>query len=74
MIMYKVINDHAAPNLKQSLLLYREDDTTHDLRNHTTEFIQNQTGNLSKGVLNTMELSIGKVYQMKQGMRTRYCI
>ena len=37
--LYKITNDHAAPNLKQSLLLSREEDTTHDLRNHTTDLV-----------------------------------
>ena len=39
MLMYKIINDHAAPNLKQSFRLYSEGHTTHDLRNHTTDLV-----------------------------------
>jgi hypothetical protein len=35
--MYKIINGHAAPNLKQSFLLHREGDTLHHLRNRSTD-------------------------------------
>jgi hypothetical protein len=35
--MYKIINCHAAPNLKQSFRLHREGDTLHDLRNRATD-------------------------------------
>ncbi len=35
--MYKIINGHAAPNLKQSFRLHREGDTLHDLRNRATD-------------------------------------
>ena len=75
MLMYKIINDHAAPNLKQSFRLYSEGDTMHDLRNHATDLMrgsQNQKGNLAQGVSNTMEQFIGIVYQMKQRMRTPF--
>ena len=37
--MYKIINDHAAANLKQSFRLYSEGDTIHDLRNHATDLV-----------------------------------
>ena len=39
MLMYKIVNDHAAPNLKQSFRLYSEGDTMHDLRNHATDLV-----------------------------------
>ena len=39
MLIYKIINDHAAPNLKQSFRLYSEGDTMHDLRNHATDLV-----------------------------------
>jgi hypothetical protein len=35
--MYKIINGHAAPNLKQSFRLHREGDTLHDLGNRATD-------------------------------------
>jgi hypothetical protein len=35
--MYKIINGHAAHNLKQSIRLHREGDTLHDLRNRATD-------------------------------------
>ena len=35
--IYKIINGHAAPNLKQSFRLHREGDTLHDLRNRATD-------------------------------------
>ena len=38
-LMYKIINDHAAPNLKQSFRLYSEGDTMHDIRNHATDLV-----------------------------------
>ena len=39
MLMYKIINDHAAFNLKQSFRLYSEGDTMYDLRNHATDLM-----------------------------------
>ena len=36
-LMYKIINGPAAPNLKQSFRMHREGDTLHDLRNRTTD-------------------------------------
>ena len=39
MFMYKIINDHAAPNLRHSFRLYNEGDTIHDLRNHVTDLV-----------------------------------
>ncbi len=36
-LMYKINNGHAAPNLKQSFRLHREGDTLHDLRNRATD-------------------------------------
>ena len=37
--MYKIINDHAAPKLKQSFRLCSEGDTMHDLRNDGTDLV-----------------------------------
>ena len=39
MFMYKIINDHAASNLRHSFRLYNEGDTIHDLRNHVTDLV-----------------------------------
>ena len=68
MLMYKKINDHAAPNLKQFFRQYSEGNTLHDLRNRATDsvYFKNQKNNVAKRVLNTMELSIGRVYLIKQ--------
>ncbi len=38
-LMYKIINGHAAPNPKQSFRLHREGDTLHDLRNRATDLV-----------------------------------
>ena len=75
MLVCGIINAHAAPNLKQSFRLHSQGDTMHDLRNHATDLVitsKTKKGILAKGVLNTMELSIGIVYQMKQRMRTPF--
>ena len=39
MFMHKIINDHAAPNLRHSFQLYSEGDTIHDLTNHVTDLV-----------------------------------
>ena len=39
--MYKKIDDHAAPNLKQSFRLYSEGDTMRNLRNLATDEAKN---------------------------------
>ena len=38
MLLYKIINDHAAL-IKQSFRLYSEGDTLHDFRNHATHLV-----------------------------------
>ena len=40
-LMYKKIDDHAAPNLKQSFRLYSEGDTMRNLRNLATDEAKN---------------------------------
>jgi hypothetical protein len=37
--MYKIINDHAAPNLKQLFRRYSEGDSPYDLRNRETDLV-----------------------------------
>ena len=39
MLLYKIINDHAAILIRQSFRLYSEGDTLHDLRNHATDLV-----------------------------------
>ena len=72
MPMYKIINDHAVPNLnvKQSFRLYSEGDTMHDLRNHATDLVlpkpKREFGIKS---FEYKELFIGIFNQMKLRMR-----
>ena len=69
--MYKIINGHAAPNLKQSFRLHREGDTLHDLRNRATDLALPKLPkrDFGKRILNTMELSIGIIYVLKKKMQ-----
>ncbi len=69
------MHGHAAPNLKQSFRLHREGDTLHDLRNRATDLALPKPKRESvKGVSNTMELSIGIIYLLKQKMQIHYHI
>ena len=70
--MYKIINGHAAPNLKQSFRLHREGDTLHDLRNRATDLAlpkpKRDFGKRSFKYNGAM-LSIGIIYLLKQKMQ-----
>ena len=75
MLMYKISNDHAAPNLKQSFRVYSEGDTMYDLRNHATDLMlpkpNREFGKRSfkyDGAIHWNSL----YYQMKQRMRTPF--
>jgi hypothetical protein len=60
--MYKIINDHAAPNLKQLFRRCSEGDSLCDLRNRETDLVLPKP----KKEFLVMELSIGIICLLKQ--------
>jgi hypothetical protein len=65
--MYKIINDHAAANLKKLFRRCSEGYSPYDLRNRETDLVlPKPKKEFLKRSFNTMELSIGIICLLKQ--------